>query len=135
MHTKHDDQYYFSDSFLIRLKFSENTAVDGWIVHYLIGFNSVEHFCGIYTEEIDLLKLAFFIPWRNANLTNDGLTAYSGEISKYGTNEMRLRLEWFQIVDETREIRCSTSNGSEVLFRAGDNDLIDQVCRDRKSVV
>lgn len=45
------NQFYFSDNFLINLKFYENGLVDGWVIHYPVRLNLAKSFNGVFVEE------------------------------------------------------------------------------------
>lgn len=122
-------EFFFSDNFLIQLKFNDNASVDGWIVHYPIGLNLAETFRGISIEKNGLIKFSFFIEWGNPNLNGKVLTAYSGEIFRLATTGNRLALEWLQVNVDPLAINSPSYKGSEVLCDVGENDSLNEARR------
>ena len=125
------DQVYFSNNFLIQLRFHGNSLVNGRVVHYPVGLNSAEKFTGIFMEEDSMLKLSFFIKWNNPNVSRKILTGYSGEITHYEGERSCLRLDWLQVNECKLQLSSFTHRGTEILCQPGRKGLIDETIEPR----
>lgn len=120
-----EEEFFFSDNFLIQLRFANHGLVDGWVVHYPIGLNLAQDFRGFFIDEAPQRKVVFFIEWDNPNLSDKVLTAYSGEITQSEGDVSRLVLEWLQLTPIPAGI-TSCYKGCEILSNVPPHNFIEK---------
>lgn len=121
----HLERKFYTKLYQIDLRFYTNGGLDGSIIQFVDSLRLEKDFQGVYTSDSSLIRFSFFSDWRDPNLFNDNLTAYSGTILNYSKVSECLLLRWLKVCDTNLDhIGTIMESATDLLFDCPEKDPV-----------